>query len=62
MPNGFKQSSAELSTLAGRVMRLTTKQGQTVSRVEYNELLYIAKRLAGSVLGQDEEGPKSDVR
>jgi hypothetical protein len=54
MPDGFKQTSEELSTMAARVLRLSTKTSAQVSRLEYNELLHIAKRLAGSVLSQDE--------
>lgn len=44
-----KQSSPELSTLAARVLHL----GAT-GTPEYNALLLTAKRLAGSVLSQDE--------
>jgi hypothetical protein len=61
-----RESSSELSSLASSVLQLRTKAGTTpvglggdantgyVPASEYNALLEKAKRLAGSVMSQDE--------
>jgi hypothetical protein len=48
-----KESSAELSTLAAKVLNMKRKTG-FISYEAYNDLLAEAQRLAGCVLSQDE--------
>lgn len=60
-----KQSSEELSSLAGRVLNIEPI-GPAFVDVDhlsemYNELLADAKRLAGSVLSQDETPVEDDL-
>ncbi len=49
-----KQSGDEISTLASSVMRRQPARARTVDAQQYNDLLTDSKRLAGSVLSQDE--------
>lgn len=53
-----RQSSPEISSLAARVLRMPPKpnahDGSAQLMDEYNALLAMAKRLAGSALSQDE--------
>jgi hypothetical protein len=52
-----KQSSAEISSLAGRVMnmrRIRDDESPAVPAEKYNRLLKMAQKLAASVLSQDE--------
>lgn len=50
-----RQSSSELSSLAARILNMDTIPDDTpTSAADYNVLLQTAKKLAGSVLSQDQ--------
>jgi hypothetical protein len=49
-----KQSSAAISSIAARVLKMRMARTDNLGRDGYNELLGLAKALAGSVLSQDE--------
>ena len=53
MPDGLKESSPALSSLASQVLR-RTRDGLEDPELDLTWLLNSARRLAGSVLGQDE--------
>lgn len=58
-----EQSSEEMSSLAARVLQMedVNSFGSLVAAVDaYNRVLAIAKRLAGSVLSQDETSKEED--
>ena len=56
-----KQSSPELSTLAGYIMGLQPLVGDELTSDAYAKLLVAAKRLAGSVLAQDQIKGQGDA-
>lgn len=49
-----KRSSPEISSLAGSILRIPVRKSALVDVEAYNALLRDAKRLAASVLSQDE--------
>lgn len=55
-----KESSEEMSSLAATILNMDPETEDGISAAQYNKLLKDAKRVAGSVLSQDETPLKFD--